>query len=344
MFCAKCGSKIPDGLDECPACGWRKTVAPEAASWGIKKKSPQPLPSKKKGYPLGISAGCLSAGLAAAALFLAGAVLLFNHRGFAWETWKSSPSPVLKKSGEPESPIMKLRDELLSISAEISGLERGMPYNSMKIARRLEEIKSELSGNKSDPLYFKVFALEKSVEFQFKLTEQSGLLSEVPPLPYTTFPLETSDEYVLKDVSPDMLIKEKILPAGKTSDVRYGPALMSFLVTKKVFTDLFNIDAPKGYKYVEVVVEIEGEVDMVEYTARMLDDYRRAYSAFLGAEKEARKRTLSKNHFLWRDVAKLTKGKTVHLHRIFLMPADCLGRPILEIKRQGASKMLWIQY
>ncbi len=342
MFCARCGRKIPNGADRCTTCGWQKTMEHNAI---LAIKSMKATSPKRNGSRAGITAGLLGAGLSAGALFLIGAALLFHYRGFAGEIWKSTPPPSLATKGSrPVTHLMQLRNELLSLSAEISGIDRGAPYNSVKIARRLEEIKKEISQSKNDPLYFKVLALEKSVEFQLKLSSPAGFSAEIPPLPYTTFVNESSEEYVMKDISTDSLIKNRVLLAGNTSPIRYGPALMSFPSGKKVFSDLFDLDAPRGYRYVEVVVQMEGEIELVEYSTRMLDDYKRAFTPLLGAEKEARQHHLSRNHFFWRDVSKITRDQPVYLHRIFLLPADAITKPILEIKRQGASRMLWIQY
>jgi hypothetical protein len=291
--------------------------------------------------------GCFTAGILAVVLFLTGTVLLFNHRGFAWEIWQESEAVTEKKpakSQEERDPLMDLRDELLSISAQISGMERGLPFNAAAIKKRLSDIEEELNRHKGESTYFRVYALHKSVEFQFELTEKRELETDMPSIPYSPIAPKHSTEYVMKHIEPNDLLKGKMLKGGQAGSIRYGPALFGFENKLKTYTELYWVDAPEGYRYVEAVITVDGIADLVEYTVRMLDDYQRAFPPYLGAEKQARKKTLPKNHMLWRDTLKTEKGKTVYLHRIFLLPADAVKKPILEIVRQGSSKMIWVQY
>lgn len=304
---------------------------------------PEPLRIPPRFRP---AVGCFTVGILAVILFLTGAVLLFNHRGFAWEIWKENEPEIKTKKGseKKKDPLMDLRDELLSISAQISGMEKGLPHNPQKIKNRLDKIEKEIDTYRSNPQHFRVYALHKSVEFQFNLTEESKIDPEIPALPYSPITPKPDDEYVLKDISPGKLLKSKILTGGKSKFIRYGPALMSFDRKLKTFSSLFYIDAPKKYKYLDVAIGIDGNVELIEYSVRMLDDYRRAYPAFLDAEKEARKKKMLTDHILWRDTMKTERNHLVYLHRIFLLPADSIKKPILEIKRQGSSKMVWVQY
>lgn len=383
MYCGHCGAKIPEDLEVCPGCGWQKTVQHAVPFKRIQKKvelpddlgepsrpessavapgepppASPPLPAAPpraavRGGPPVIAPrfkpmiGCFTAGILAVALFITGTVLLFNHRGFAWEIWQESKPETGEKPGEEtdeHDPLMELRDELLSISAQISGLERGLPYNAAAIKKRLAQIQDEVESHKGKSQYFRVYALLKSVEFQFEITEKRELEIDLPAIPYSPIAPQHSTEYVMKHIEPNRLLKGKILKGGKTSSIRYGPALFGFEKEIKTFTNLFWVDAPEGYKYVEVVITVDGNVDLVEYSVRMLDDYQRVFPPYLGAEKEARKRALPKNHQLWRDTLKTEKGKVVYLHRIFLLPDNAMKRPILEIVRQGSSKMIWIRY
>jgi len=339
---------------ESPAVTPEEAPAPHAGASAPAEPEPPPPPPRAADRAAPLFAprfkpmiGCFTAGLLAVALFVTGTVLLFNHRGFAWEIWQEAEP---KKGAKPtdkqdeKDPLMELRDELLSISAQISGLERGLPFNAVAIKKRLEEIQKEVDGHKGESQYFRVYALHKSVQFQFELTEKRELETEIPPVPYSPIAPKHSTEYVMKHIEPGELLKGKMLKGGKTSSIRYGPALFGFEYDLKTYKDLFWVDAPEGLKYVEAVISVDGNVELIEYTVRMLDDYQRVFPPYLGAEKEARKKTLPKNHMLWRDTLRTEKGKTVYLHRIFLLPENAIKKPILEIIRQGTSKMIWVQY
>ena len=358
MFCGKCGTKIPPGTGVCPACGWQETIKRKAA---IQIESPVYKPAKapmgrsrthrreKPPSRLPTAAGFFTAGTFVAILFMSGAVLLFNHRGFAWEVWKESDE-ARNKAGKTanddrqDDPVGLLRDELISIAGQIAGMQDGQPHSAIKIKKRMNEIEEELRGHKNAPEYLKVYILHKSVSFQLRLSEDGEVKIEVPLLPYSPLVPKPSHEYVNQDVGPSDLLKGKILKAGSYDSIRYGPALFSFENKGKKYSELSLLDAPPRYAYVEVTVKVKGSVETIEYTVRMLDDFRRAYPAYLGAEKEARRKGMPKNHFMWRDVSKTDRNKVVYLHRIFAMPADSLKKPMLEIKRQGASKMIWVQY
>jgi hypothetical protein len=328
---------------------------PPASAAAASSPPVTPKPAKagprRRGDAMGVFKpifGCFTVGVFVIALFVTGAVLLFNHRGFAWQVWKSSETnPEVEKHADATTPsgkMMQTRDELLSISSQISGIEQGLPYSPVKIKKRLQEINVEIDACKNDPQYFRVYALLKSVEFQFDLTEKREIQADIPPLPFSTFAPQPTDEYVMKDLSSGDLLKGKILKGCSTSGLRYGPGLFSFLNDLRVFDKLHLIEAPEHYKFVEVLIGIEGNADLVEYSVRMLDDYRRAFPPYLEGEKEARKKKLPVGHSLWRDTPTTQKGKTLILHRIFLLPEHAISRPILEIKRQGSSKVVWVQY
>ncbi|MFH1436109.1 MAG: zinc ribbon domain-containing protein [Pseudomonadota bacterium] len=358
MFCGKCGSKIPPGTGLCPACGWQETIKRKAA---IQIESPVFKPAKapmgrsrtrRSAKPPGrlpTAAGFFTAGTFVAILFMSGAVLLFNHRGFAWEVWQKSDEARVENGktandNRQDDPVEQLRDELISISGQIAGMQEGEPHSAIKIKKRMNEIDDELRGHKNAPEYLKVYILHKSVSFQLRLSEEGEITIEVPPLPFSPLVPKPSHEYVNQDVGESDLLQGKILKAGGYDAIRYGPALFSFEDRGKKYSEMTLLDAPRNYTYVEVAIRVKGSVETVEYSVRMLDDFRRAYAAYLGAEKEARRKNMPKNHFMWRDVSKTEKDKVVYLHRIFAMPADSLKKPILEVKRQGASKMIWVQY
>ena len=357
MFCGKCGIKIPPGTGVCPVCGWQETIKRKAA---IQIESPAFKPAKapmgrsrtrrreKPPSRLPTAAGFFTAGTFVAILFMSGAVLLFNHRGYAWEVWQKSDE-ARRKTGkvakdEKQDPVQQLRDELIAISGQIAGMKEGEPHNAIKIKKRMNDIEDDLRGHKKAPEYLKVYILLKSVSFQLRLSEEGEIKIEVPPLPYSPLVPKPSHEYVNRDVGESDLLKGKILKAGNYDTIRYGPALFSFENRGKKYSQLSLLDAPRKYTYVEVTIRVKGNMETVEYSVKMLDDFRRAYPAYLGAEKEARRKSMPKNHFMWRDVSRTDKNKVVYLHRIFAMPADSLKKPILEIKRQGASRMIWVQY
>ena len=79
-----------------------------------------------------------------------------------------------------------------------------------------------------------------------------------------------------------------------------------------------------------------------------MDDYRRAFPAYLGAEKYLMKKKLtgsSGTHKVWREVHSTTSSsKVTWLHRVFALPRNAMKNPILEIHRQGAAKRVWVQY
>jgi len=346
MFCAKCGTRIPPGKNECPSCGWTKTVEHTALKCQV---NPQSTPQDVIAEQIEVRRiksssvwGFITIGSIVIILCLTGSYMLFNYRGIAWNVWSKNISSEVKEKNV--SPIMHIRDELLLISSEISRVEKGIPVNPAGIKKRLDTIEKELEQLKNDPYYFKVFALYKSVMFQLEISGMGTQTFQIPPLPYSTFTIQPTNEYTEKDVSPAELIGEKIHSVSKNTFVRYGPALFGFQQPRSIFKSLFEVDAPKGYSYVEVIVYVEGKVELVEYTARMLDSYRRAYPPFLEGEKEARKRKLPYGHFMWRDVFKIERNSKIYLHRIFMIPSDSISTLILEIRRQGASKMLWVKY
>jgi len=271
----------------------------------------------------------------------AGACFLYRHRGEAG-------SAIASESPEELSELDAVRRDLLVLSGELSDPSR-QSHDLARAARQLETIEIRLDGQSKEPGYIKVRALHESVELQLEIVKNKDAVEdEIPPLPPAATVPEMDDRYVGTKVKKSALIKSKIFTPSPTRTIRYGPALFHVARGMKKRSSIGSLDAPKGWKFVEVELGIKGTAPLVEYSLLLMDDFRRAFPPYLGAEKYLGKEKLKGSegqHAVWRDVHETTsRTKIMWLHRVFALPGDAMEKPILEIHRQGAAKRVWIQY
>lgn len=334
--------KIPEGHDECPHCGWQKTTEHFAPAKHLDFEEEELLEKRKTTTRLLF--GCLTLAIFTIALLMTGAFVLFQHRATAYKIWSTNIEKKGGKQKKTPDELESIRVKLLSISGKISRIDDGAPYNPIRIKKELKHLESELKKHRKEPDYLRVYGLLKSVSFQLKITEHTAILTEIPPLPYSPIVPKHHEEYVFSEIKGGDLIMGKIIHSGSSKFFRYGPASFRFSEKLKKLKRLYYLPAPGGYVFVEMVIGVKGKAQLIEYTTRMLDDYRRAFPPFLDGEKELRRRKLTRNHAIWRDTPETEKSHPLYLHRIFILPSDHCKSPILEIKRQGASKKLWVQY
>lgn len=287
--------------------------------------------------------GCAIALLVMAAM-TAGSILLFRQRGAAAE---AATSPGAGGDAGARSDLDAARLDLLALSGEMSDPAAG-PVDVARAEQRLDSIDVRLDGLRSEPGWIKVKALGESVDLQLDMVRRKGTGGEVPPLPPATIAPEPDEGLVGRSIDTSLLLKSTIFTPSASLGLRYGPAMIHVANEPIVMDRVGAVDAPAGWKFVDVEIGIEGDADLVEYAALLLDDFLRAFPPYLAGEKELaseRKATWAKSgHTVWREVHSTPGGKkTTWLHRVYVLPADSIENPILEIQRQGAAKKVWIQ-
>ncbi|MBW2262456.1 MAG: hypothetical protein JRG91_10830 [Deltaproteobacteria bacterium] len=271
----------------------------------------------------------------------AGACFLYKHRGEAG-------SAIAAESMEDLSELDAVRLELLILSGEISDPARAR-HDLTRASRQLETIEIRLATQRKEHGYLKVRALYESVDLQLEILKNKDTgEDEIPPLPPASTVPEMNDRYVGTKVKKSALIKSRIFTPSPTRTIRYGPALFHVARKPKKRSAIGSLDAPKGWKFIEVELGVTGTAALVEYSLLLMDDFRRAFPPYLGAEKYLARGKLSGSsgqHAVWREVHETTsKKKVLWLHRVFALPKDSIDNPVLEIQRQGAAKRVWIQY
>lgn len=271
----------------------------------------------------------------------AGACFLFRHRGDAG-------SAIAAEAQEDLSELDAVRRDLLVLSGELSDPAHES-HDLTRASRQLETIEIRLDGQRKEPGYLKVRALHESVVLQLEITrDRDEGVDEVPPLPAAATVPEMDDRYVGTKVKKSALIKSRIFTPSPQRTIRYGPALFHVERKLRKRSSIGSLDAPKGWAFIEIELGVTGTAALVEYSLLLMDDYRRAFPPYLGAEKYLAREKLSGSsgqHAVWREVHETTsKKKVLWLHRVFALPKDSLDKPVLEIHRQGAAKRVWIQY
>jgi hypothetical protein len=271
----------------------------------------------------------------------AGACYLYRHRGEAG-------SAIAAETSEELSELDAVRRDLLVLSGELSDPARES-HDLTRASRQLETIEIQLDSQRKEPGYLKVRALHESVALQLEIVKnRDAVEDEVPPLPPAATVPAMDDRYVGTKVKKSALIKSKIFTPSSSRTIRYGPALFHPARKMKKRASIGSLEAPKGWKFIEIELGIKGTAPLVEYSLLLMDDFRRAFPPYLGAEKYLAKQKLSGSsgqHAVWRDVHETTsRTKILWLHRVFALPKDALEGPVLEIHRQGAAKRVWIQY
>jgi hypothetical protein len=194
-----------------------------------------------------------------------------------------------------------------------------------------------------DPDVRGVKALHESVRLQVSVLSDGAVPKRVPPLPPSSIAPEPDDRWVHRKVSGSELIRSKIYRPSPGLDVKYGPC--HFYVTGDPDREaaIGGLHASDGWTFLLIEVGIRGTADLVEFEVSLLDDYRRSFPPLLAAEKELAAR--SSRTTVWRDVREVsTRHRRTWLTRVFYVPAETTGEPILDIHRQGASKRIWVQF
>lgn len=242
---------------------------------------------------------------------------------------------------QPASEMDAIRLELLSLSGDLSDPGQ-KDHDLTRASNKLQALEVRLDAQREDPSYLKVRALHESVQLQLDVLADGEIPVKVPPLPHSSIAPDPDESMVGQPLDKRKLVKNKIFNPSGGLDLRYGPGRFYIDGGVQEKDSLGGLSATTGWKFCVVDVGLRGNMDLVEFTIRLLDDYHRAFPAHLVAEKELEDEQGKKTP--WRNMHSVSSRKrVVWLSRVFMMPENAITSPILEIHRQGVSRKVWIQ-